>query len=141
MSLRGLNAYQKTSTQSGVIDANPHRLIQMLMEGALEKMANAKGFMERKQYDKKSHHISWAIKIVTGLRESLNMDVGGEISNNLDSLYEYIIHTLMEANVKNSPEDIDNAVKVMKNIKEGWDGIEDDAKSIFSQSPNQSAAV
>lgn len=138
MSLRGLNAYQKTSTQSGVIDANPHRLIQMLMEGALEKMSKAKGFIERKQYDKKSHHISWAIKIINGLRDSLNSDAGGEISENLDNLYEFSIHKLITANQSNNIEDVESAIMVMKNIKEGWDGIEQDAREIFS--PGQKSA-
>ncbi|PWK49177.1 flagellar export chaperone FliS [Pleionea mediterranea] len=140
MSLRGLNAYQKTSTQSGVIDANPHRLIQMLMEGALEKMSKAKGFIDRKEYDKKSHHISWAIKIINGLRDSLDADAGGDLSNNLDDLYEYAIHNLITANQTNNIENVDSAISVIKNIKEGWDGIEDEAKKIFS-SNQKTAAV
>jgi flagellar protein FliS len=49
MSLQALRQYQATSTQSGIFEASPHRLIQMLMEGALEKIAKAKGHMLRKK--------------------------------------------------------------------------------------------
>ncbi len=143
MSINKLKQYQQTNTQSGVIEANPHRLIQMLMEGALEKMAKAKGFMERKDFANKGHQISWAIKIIGGLRDSLDFDKGKEVSENLDRLYEFMIYKLSEANIENSTDKVDEAIQVMKNIKDGWDGIVEDAKQIFSQEqqPRQQSAV
>jgi len=130
MSLYGLKQYQATSTQTGVVEASPHRLIQMLFEGALEKLAKAKGFMLRKEIEKKGQHISWAIKIIGGLQSSLNMEVGGELSANLDNLYEYMTHKLFEANLENSIEKLDEVTQLLSNIKEGWDGIEDEIKKI-----------
>jgi len=41
-----LDQYSRNAVQTGVESANPHRLIQMLMEGALGKIAAAKGKME-----------------------------------------------------------------------------------------------
>jgi len=128
MSLNGLKQYQATSTQTGVVEASPHRLIQMLFEGALEKLAKAKGFMVRKEIEKKGQHISWAIKIIGGLQSSLDMKVGGELSVNLDKLYEYMTHKLFEANVENSIEKLDEVTHLLSNIKDGWDGIEEEVK-------------
>ena len=64
-------------------------------------------FMNNKKIAEKGQHISWAISIIGGLRDSLDMEKGGEISINLDSLYEYCCATLLEANLKNIINQID----------------------------------
>ncbi len=130
MSLNNLKQYQSTKTQSGVVGASPHRLIQMLFEGALEKIAIAKGFMDRKNIEQKGKHISWAIRIIGGLQNSLNMDIGSDLSKNLDNLYEYMTVTLVEANAENSIEKLDEVTRLLTNIKEGWDGIEAEVKAM-----------
>ncbi|NVJ60362.1 MAG: flagellar export chaperone FliS [Gammaproteobacteria bacterium] len=141
MSIKQLKQYENMATQSGVVDANPHRLIQMLMEGALEKIAKAKGFLQRENVEAKGAHITWAIRIIQGLRDSLDMDKGADLSERLDGLYEYMIFRLVEANAENSIEKLDEVTSLMANVKEGWDGIADEAKQIFSNSqPRQAFA-
>jgi flagellar secretion chaperone FliS len=140
MSVNKLKQYQKTQNQCGVAGANPHRLVQMLMEGVLEKIANAKGFMSRKDYANKGAQISWAIKIIGGLKESLNHEQGGEISTNLDALYDFMVFKLTEANVENAIEKLDEAALIMVDIKQGWDGIEAEAKKIFAEQPRAETA-
>lgn len=140
MSLQGLKQYQSTSTQSGIFDASPHRLIQMLMEGALEKIAKAKGFMLRKEIEKKGQHISWAIKIIGGLQSSLNKDVGGDLTDNLDNLYDYMCQKLLEANSENSIEKLDEVTGLLATVKEGWDGIEDEVKQMSQPQARVSSA-
>jgi flagellar biosynthetic protein FliS len=68
---RGAQQYGKVAVGSEVNFASPHRLVQMLMEGALEKIAIAKGHMARREYEAKGKHINWAISIINGLRGSL----------------------------------------------------------------------
>lgn len=121
-----LEQYQKTGVQSSIENATPHRLIQMLMEGAMEKIAAAKGFMQRGEVAKKGEHISWAISIIDGLRLSLDKSVGGEIAQNLDDLYDYMNRKLMEANVQNSVEYLDEVIGLLLKIKSGWDAIPQD---------------
>ena len=135
MSLQGLKQYQSTSAHSGTFEASPHRLIQMLMEGALEKIAKAKGFMQRNEIEQKGKHITWAIKIVGGLQSSLDMEVGGELAQNLDNLYEYMTRSLIEANAENSIEKLDEVASLLQTVKEGWDGIEDEVKQ--TEAPQQ----
>ncbi len=127
MALTGASAYSKLSTTTGVENADPHRLIQMLIDGAIEKINRAKLFMSNNKTAEKGQHISWAISIIGGLRGSLNMDQGGELSQNLDSLYEYCSVTLVEANVENSLTKLDDVLRVMQQVKEGWDGIREQA--------------
>ncbi|MCK5386289.1 MAG: flagellar export chaperone FliS, partial [Gammaproteobacteria bacterium] len=87
---KAVQQYNRVGVSSSVEAASPHRLIEMLMNGALEKIAFAKGYMERGNISEKGGHISWAISIVEGLRASLDLEKGGEIAQNLDDLYDYM---------------------------------------------------
>jgi flagellar protein FliS len=115
--------YKRVGVASGVEAANPHRLIQMLMNGALEKIAMAKGFMERGEISQKGGHISWAISIIEGLRASLDLETGGEIAQNLDDLYDYMNRRLARANVENDLVLLDEVASLMHSIKSAWDEI------------------
>ncbi|MFT5453071.1 MAG: flagellar protein FliS [Enterobacterales bacterium] len=132
MSLRGAAAYKKVGTQSAAEYANPHRLIQMLFEGALEKIFIARSNMERNDIQAKGENINWAIRIIGGLQASLDKDKGGEIAATLSSLYIYIVEKLTEANFDNDVSKLDESIAIIKNIKEGWDGISDEAEKIFN---------
>ena len=118
-----MNEYKKAGVHAEVMEANPHRLIQMLMEGALERIAIAKGAMQQKNVALKGDRISSAISIIEGLRASLNMDAGGEISANLESMYDYMTRRLMEANLKDDEQMLDEVADLMRKIKSGWDEI------------------
>lgn len=115
--------YTRVGVASGVEAADPHKLIQMLMNGALEKIATAKGFMERGDIARKGGHISWAISIVDGLRASLNLAEGGEIAQNLDDLYDYITRRLARANIENNPVFLDEVSSLLRSIKSAWDEV------------------
>jgi flagellar protein FliS len=120
---RGAQQYGKVAVGSEVNFASPHRLVQMLMEGALEKIAIAKGHMARREYEAKGKHINWAISIINGLRGSLNLEEGGEMAANLDSLYDYMIRRLSEANMNNDVAILDEATSLLLEIKSAWDAM------------------
>jgi len=125
-----LNQYKKVGVQTGIESASPHRLIQMLMAGALEKISAAKGFMDRKEIGKKGEQIGWAISIIDGLRVSLDRNVGGDLVDNLDALYEYMGQRLLTANIKNDSGMLDEVAGLLHEIKAGWDGIAKEAADI-----------
>jgi len=118
-----LKQYQQTGIHGGVMDASPHRLIQMLLEGALTRILTAKGFMQQGNLAKKGESIGSAISIVEGLKASLDMEKGGEISQNLDALYQYVNTVLLKANINNDISLLNEAGKLLSEIKIGWDGI------------------
>jgi len=118
-----MNQYKQVGVQGGLTDATPYRLVQMLMEGALERVSNAKGTMQRHDFIEKGRYITSAMSIIDGLRGSLDFEVGGEIAANLDNLYEYMNRRLMEANTSNNPDLLDEVSQLMTTIKEGWDGV------------------
>lgn len=125
-----LDQYKKVGVQSGIESASPHRLIQMLMEGALEKISSAKGYMKRGEVSKKGEYISWAMSIIDGLRVSLDTSIDVELVKNLDALYEYMNGRLLEANLNNDPEILTEVAGLLREIKAGWDGIAEEAAEI-----------
>jgi flagellar secretion chaperone FliS len=118
-----LAQYGKVAAESEVAYASPHRLVQMLMEGALDKVATAKGQIGRGDFEGKSKHITWAISIINGLRSSLDLKAGGEIATNLEDLYSYMTRRLIDANVDNSTEALDEVTGLMIEIKGAWDSM------------------
>ena len=118
-----LSSYSDYGYNSEIEYADPHRLIQMLFEGALKRISFAKGAMQRKQIVEKGKFISQTIEIVGGLRASLDGDNGGDIAANLESLYEYISRQLVTANLKNSEEILDEVSGLLTDVKVAWDAI------------------
>src|SRR5687768_3476670 len=108
-----LAAYQSASAHGGVAAADPHRLIVMLMDGALERIATARGCIERKDIIEKARLLNRAVSIIGELRSSLDMKVGGDIAANLAALYEYMGHTLLKANADNSIALLDEVSKLL----------------------------
>ncbi|WP_062065330.1 flagellar export chaperone FliS [Cellvibrio sp. OA-2007] len=115
--------YASVKVHSSVETASPHRLIQMLFEGALERIAQAKGAMAQNQIARKGELIGKAVAIVGGLQGSLNDKEGGALAANLDGLYDYVIRRLSQANYENNPEYLDECGRLLGEIKTAWDAI------------------
>lgn len=123
MTANALKQYQQVKTEAAVTGANAHRLIQMLFEGALERIASAKGHLQRGEITRKGELIGKAIAIVGGLRNSLNIEAGGEIARNLDLLYDYMQRRLLEGNIRADIQPLDEVVGLLREIKSAWDEI------------------
>ena len=118
-----LNKYNQVRAHVQTEGASPHRLIQVLMEGAMEKIRVAKGLIERRDIPEKVRNINWALSIIDGLRQSLDMEKGGEIAQNLESLYDYMQRRLVVANADNNPQVLDEVASLMLEIKSAWDAV------------------
>ena len=118
----GAQQYANVGVRSGIEDASPHRLIQMLFEGGLQRLAAAKGAIQREERAVKGEQIGKAIGIIGGLRESINPEAG-ELSENLENLYAYMQRRLLEANIESSLEKLEEVTVLLRDIKEAWDGI------------------
>jgi flagellar protein FliS len=125
--MNGLQAYQRVNTQTSITDADPHKLIQLLYNGALERINMAKARMQAKDYAGKGKLISKAMEIIGGLRGFLDFEKGGELALRLEALYDYMERTLFEANAKNDVVKLEEVADLLRSIKGGWDGIRDEA--------------
>lgn len=119
----GIKAYQSVGVKDDLAVADPHRVIQLLMQGALENMAKAKGFIERKDFAGKSAAISKTMAIISALQNSLDMKAGGEISDNLFALYEFMNNQLIVASREKSQSKIQEVMDLLLTIKSAWDQI------------------
>lgn len=115
--------YQSVSLQSEIAGASPHRLIQLLMEGVLSKIAMARHCIDSSNIAGKGENISTAISIIDGLRASLDKERGGEIAANLDNLYDYMERRLLQANIKSDKAILDEVSGLIGEVKSAWDAI------------------
>ena len=118
-----MQAYQNTAAESAVSDADPHRLIQLLLQGAVDRIAVARGHIQRGELAPKGESIGKALNIIGGLRGSLNLEQGGDIAQNLQALYSYAEQRLLEANVNNDPARLDEVARLLGEIKGAWETI------------------
>ena len=100
----------------------------MLMQGALDRMAYAKGCMERKEYAEKAQHIGRCTAILINLRDTLDLTNNAEVAENLFSLYDYMVQRLTDATVQNNLQIMDEVIGLMLPIKTAWSQIPEDAK-------------
>jgi flagellar protein FliS len=123
--MRALRQYQKVNTHAQISEASPHRLVQLLMEGALDRMAQAKGAMARGDIAQKGLMLGKAVDILVGLRDGLNPEKTPDpiALQQLDNLYAFMTMRLLEANRQNDAAMIDEVAGLLITLKEGWDGI------------------
>jgi|SRR5450830_132623 len=136
----GANAYAKIGVETGVLAANPHKLITMLFDGALVAIALGQKYMKEGDIKNKGESITKAILIIeSGLRASLNKNVGGEIALNLDALYDYMSRRLFTANVENSQAFLSEVHGLLSELRGAWEAIGPEV-SAMSQAQAQAAA-
>jgi flagellar secretion chaperone FliS len=114
-----VSEYQNTSNSS-IAYADPHQLILRLMNGAIERIAQAKGCMQQKDSNNKGELIGKAIGIITGLSACLDHSQEGDLSDNLESLYEYMNLSLLRANMEDDTDKLDEVSKLLQEIRSAW---------------------
>jgi len=118
-----LAAYQGVSVHGGIAGADPHRLVLMLMDGALERISIARGCIERGELARKASALHQCTSIVAELRGCLNMREGGELAKNLDGLYDYLSRRLLHANANNDAASAMEVAKLLSEIRDAWIAI------------------
>jgi flagellar protein FliS len=120
----GANAYAKVGVETGVMAADPHKLIVMLFEGAETALRLARQQMADGDVPAKGRSISKAINIIdNGLRASLDKKAGGEIAANLEALYEYMVERLLHANLNNSSDMLQEVLSLLGELRSAWESI------------------
>ena len=120
-----LQRYKSVGVASAVEDASPHRLVQMLLQGAIARVIAAQGHLERGETAQKGENVSVAIGIIGGLHGSLDMEAGGEIAVNLAALYDYMVGRLTIGNRDDDKAPMEEVLRLLREVKQAWDGIPD----------------
>lgn len=95
----------------------------MLMNGALDGIANAKGSIMRREHERRHNEITWTITVIDALRGALDFEQGGEIATNLDMLYDYMNRRLFDADIHQNTEALDEVNSLLKEVKSAWDAM------------------
>jgi len=122
MTHASLKKYQQVN-KSAAQEATPYQLVAMLFQKLLDNIATAKGAITQKNYAKKGTELSNAIAIIGVLEASLDFKQGGEIANNLASIYAFCSQEILAASASNDIDKLNEVAQVLIPIKSGWSDI------------------
>jgi flagellar protein FliS len=129
MSNYATRAYAQVGVHTQVEAASPHKLVTMLYDGLLKHLRIARAHMDNRELGHKAQSISKALSIIDqGLRNSLDLDAGGEIAAQLLALYDYCDRRLLHANLHNDVAAVDEVIQLIEPLRAAWSQISPDAQ-------------
>ncbi|CAH0270320.1 Flagellar protein FliS [Massilia sp. Bi118] len=118
------SSYHATNLDAQTSRASPIELVLLLTDGLLEELARARAHIVGKRYEARAASINKCVDIINGLSSSLDFESGGQVVANLANLYEFCATHLNAAGVKQDPKMVDEVVKIMTTIRQGWAGVQ-----------------
>lgn len=116
--------YSNVGVETSVVDASPHKLVALLIDGFFESVGQAKAAIAARDTDAKGRAIGRAARIVEeGLKAALDLDAGGGLATDLDALYAYIGLRLTQANLRNDVAALDECLALMQPLRDAWTSI------------------
>lgn len=128
-----LKQYQQTGIESRIEDADGHRLVEMLFDGALARINAARAALAVGNLVRKGELIGKAVMILGGLRETLDLKAGGELAANLDYLYGYMQKRLLEAHAQNRLEMLEEVIGLLRPLADAWRAIPEAVRQAYRQ--------
>lgn len=138
---RKLNAYSQTNLKAELSVADPYIITKMLYQGVFERLAQAKGAIERGDLAVKASKLSSASAILENLKSTIDFSLNKSLAQNLYDLYSYMLERIADASLQVSVEPIDSALKVLVPLKTAWDNIPVSARSEAVEKRNPQASI
>lgn len=111
--------------KNAVTSASPLKLVVMLYDGALRFMEQGKDAVLKKDFNRQNEKLQRAQRIVLELMAALDTTSGGDIANNLMSLYSFIVQQLINANIHDQVEPIEASMKILTDLRASWITLEE----------------
>lgn len=124
----GVDSYRNVKAYGNLADASPYKVVQLMLDALLTRIAEATGHLERGEVAAKGEKIGKALGIIEALLLGLDKQRGGDIALNLERLYDYVSRTLLKANLENRIDLLKEVSSLLREIKLGWDGIAAEAR-------------
>lgn len=118
-----LRQYRQTGVAAALEDASPHRLIALLLQGAIDRVTQAGFAIQRGAWAEKGRLIGESMSIIDALRAALNREAGGAVAEGLWSLYDYISRRLAQASAGNDVALLDEVGRLLREIRDAWDAV------------------
>lgn len=129
--------YANNYVETAVSEATPHKLVGMLYEGAIKNLNLARVFIQQKEFGKKSIHVNKALSIIDALRSGVDLKAGGEVAENLYSLYDFCYRQAFKASSKNDAEIITEVIEIISGLNESWNEMPENIKSVSQSQLDQ----
>lgn len=127
VSMRSANSYKTVGLETSVMGSNPHQLVGLLFDALQQSLAAAKSSILSGDISTKGRSISRAVRILEeGLKAGLDIERGGDLAANLRSLYDFCIFRITEANLRNDAAMIDEVIRLIHPVADGWNQIRTD---------------
>ncbi|ALV06216.1 flagellar export chaperone FliS [Roseateles depolymerans] len=120
---RASNMYNRVGVETDVLQASPHRLVQLLLDGANDAMTQSLGAIRAGNVEAKGKALSKAVRILDeGLKAALNPSAGN-LALDLRDLYAYMSMRLTYANLHSDIAAVEECQRLMQPIREAWASI------------------
>jgi len=116
-----MNPYVDQYKKNSILTAAPETILIMLYDGAINFLLRAKIAIDEKNIEAAHINISKTQKIIREFMDTLDMETGGDMAQNLYRLYEYLHYRLVQANIKKDNDMIDEVLKHLRSLKQTWE--------------------
>ena len=117
--------YHAVNLDAQTSRASPVELVLLLTDGLLDELARARAHIAARRYEQKAVSIDKCVEIINGLSSSLDFDQGGDTVANLASIYDFCAQHLHGAGIKLDPTMVDEVIRVLTTIRQGWKGVQE----------------
>ncbi|WP_129649245.1 flagellar export chaperone FliS [Peristeroidobacter agariperforans] len=124
MNHEAYRSYHNVNLGAQVAHASPVKLVLLLTDGLLEELVRARAHIEARRYELKARSLDRCVDMLNGLSSALDIEKGGEVSENLSRLYDYCAERLYRAGVSLDPTLIDEVTGLLTTLRRGWQGMQ-----------------
>ena len=119
-----IQIYRQQQVQHEIEQASPVRLVVMFYDKAVSLLRQSVLHIDRNNVKAKGEALNRVVEIIGELQAVLNREEGGVVAQNLDAMYEFMIRSVTLANLNNDPQPLDGVLKVLEELRKGWQELE-----------------
>lgn len=117
---RALQSYGAVHNRGRVEGADPAQLIALLFDAGVDALLAAEAHLARGAWQEKCASLEKASEILLALKNSLDLERGGELASTLDALYTYCLRRVLGANAKSDAAAAREVRGYLEELRGAW---------------------